>query len=74
MARQQGVRKIGFLRSIPSNYADAKTLRIIESTRVKVNEFDDRLINSVSSSAEMMRGAPLKGKSKEVNQETACFN
>ena len=56
MARKSGVSKIGFLKGIPSNYHDAKVVKIIESTKVKVNEFDDRLLNSVTWSAESLRG------------------
>ena len=68
MAKKVGVSKINFLRGVPSNYNDAEILRIIESTRVKVNEFDERLLNSVQSTAEQMRGGAINAKKDNNSQ------
>ena len=41
---EAGAKKIGFLKTVETNYLDQKKLDTIESLKVKTNEFDERLL------------------------------
>ena len=41
---EAGAKKIGFLRSVETNYIDQKKLETIDSLKVKTNEFDEHLL------------------------------
>ena len=41
---EAGAKKIGFLKSVETNYIDNKKLDVIESLKVKTNEFDERIL------------------------------
>ena len=43
-----GAKKIAFLRKMDTNYVDNKKLDVIESLKVKTNEFDDRILQKTS--------------------------
>ncbi len=37
-------KKIGFLKNVETNYLDTKKLELINSTKPKTNEFDERIL------------------------------
>jgi len=41
---EQAAKKIGFLKTIETNYLDQKKMDVIESVKVRVNEFDERIL------------------------------
>ena len=49
MARACGSKQIGFLKTVTSNYIDKEKLALVESIKVKTNEFDERLLAAVAA-------------------------
>ena len=43
---EAGAKKIGFLKTVETNYLDNRKLDAIESLKVKTNEFDDRVLQT----------------------------
>ena len=41
---EAGAKKIGFLKTVETNYIDGKKLETIDTLKVKTNEFDERIL------------------------------